>query len=105
MKVTILPTTKYGKASLMLAVTSYVIVQLVNLILVGLFRQHGGNTLFDNIPLSVGMVFGLSFMVMGGVAGIIGIAVRRERSVLVMIISLLGLAVVAFLIGEASIPH
>lgn len=105
MKIPVLPSTKYGRLSIVLTVTAMVTIQFANLVLVGILGLRGGNTIFDNIPLSAFMVIGFLFAIGSSISGLIGIVGFKERSILVMLTTLLGTLVLTFLIGEVIVPH
>lgn len=105
MKISVLPSTKYGRLALFMIMASVALIVFANIILVGALGLRGGNTIFDNIPLSMFMIIGFASAIGSSISGLIGIVRFKERSVLVMMTTLLGMLVLTFLVGELIVPH
>ena len=93
-----MPKTKLGKWSvrfLGLFVVFFVIAQII--VSTG---QQGGETFFDNLYISIPMSLTLLSGVLAFVFGLISIIKSKERSILVIIATLIGLLVLIFIAGE-----
>jgi len=67
--------------------------------------QEGGDTIFDNLWISVPMLGAGAAVLAAGATAAFAVIRRHERSVLVFVPFLLGLLVLVFLIGEVTTPH
>ncbi len=93
-----MPKTKLGKWSvrfLGLFAVLFVISQII--VATG---QEGGETFFDNLYISVPMTLTLLSGVLAFVFGLISIVKSKERSILVIIATLIGLLILIFVAGE-----
>ena len=102
-KVSILPISTAGKWSTWL-IAAFIVLFIVFLLFVTA-GQRGGETFFSNLLLAVpALTAGIS-AIASLVAGIIGVARDRERSMLVYAAMVVGLCVLIFTIGEIAFPH
>lgn len=67
--------------------------------------QRGGDTIFDNLALSVPALLAAGSVMMAFMIGALGIWKYHERSALVWLITAIGLLVLIFLTGELISPH
>ena len=67
--------------------------------------QRGGDSFFDNPLLAVTMLMAGTAAIAGGITAGVAIVRNRERSLLVVVVLLLGLLVSAFVLGEVFVPH
>ena len=98
MRVNLVPKTNLGKWSVGLIIAFFAFLGLFQILLVS--GQRGGDTFFSNplliLPLLIAGICGVAAFF----TGIIGIAKRGERSVLVFLATLIGLFVLLFMLGE-----
>lgn len=66
--------------------------------------QAGGDTIFDNLYISIPMLLAGLSGIAAFVVGLISIVKSKERSPLVYIATLIGLLIVVFLAGETFGP-
>ena len=67
--------------------------------------QPGGNTLFDNVAISVPMIVGMISILIGAGFGLVSIFKEDERAIPVFATCFIGLAVCLFLIGDLVSAH
>ena len=67
--------------------------------------QRGGDEFFDNLWLTVPFLAAYAAAVAGFVLGVVAIVGRGERSVSVVVVSVVGLLVTAFGVLEVLFPH
>lgn len=67
--------------------------------------QRGGDGFFDNLWLTVPVLAAFAAAVAGFVLGVVAIVRRAERSVGVIVATLVGLLVTAFGVLEIAFPH
>ena len=67
--------------------------------------QRGGETFLDNLLLTIPMFLAGICGICSLVTGLIGIIMSKERSILVFLASIVGLFVLAFVLGEIIVPH
>jgi len=97
------PSTRPGRWSLLLLAVAVVLFAVANIAVAT--GQEGGETVFDNLWISVPMLgAGATVLTAGGFAGF-AIIRRRERSLPVAGVMAFGLLVFLFLVGEISSPH
>jgi hypothetical protein len=104
MKVYVLPKTKLGKWSAGLVVLFFLLLA-TGMTVVSVFKQEGGETFFDNLWISIPMLSAGAAAIAAFVTGIISIWKSKERSALVFVVSLIGLLVLWFVLGEILVPH
>ncbi|RJQ31856.1 MAG: hypothetical protein C4562_05300 [Actinobacteria bacterium] len=100
----ILPKTRVGRFSAGFIAAFFVLFGL-QIVLVTVFHQEGGNGLWSNPSLAI---TGLSALFSGLAAfftGVFSLFWKKERSVLVFLASLIGFLLLIFLIGEFTMPH
>lgn len=105
MHITWMPQTQLGRWSLYLVGAAAALIMFTSLITVGLFHQSGGNTVFDNLFVSIPMVTALVAASVAFVTALISLWGQRERSVLLAIPILVGVFLVVLFIGELGSPH
>jgi hypothetical protein len=103
MKISFLPKTKSGKLTA-LAILSFAFFLSAAMIAVAL-GEEGGETLFDNLKISVPMFLAGGSAIAGCIVGLISIIKYKERSVIVLLASFVSLLITLFLIGEFTFPH
>ena len=103
MKIYFIPRTQWGKWSAGLLGGFFLFFLLMNLLVA--LGQEGGDTLFDNLALSIPAIFGGLCGVSAFFFGTYSIFKQQERSVLVFLATLIGFLILVFLIGEFTTPH
>ena len=103
MRISLKPKTTMGEWSTGLIIAFFLFFA-VFLILVA-SGQRGGGTFFSNLALTIPMLLAGVSGVSALVTGIIGIVKSRERSVLVFLVTVIGLFVLIFSLGEILFPH
>lgn len=98
-----MPRTRFGKATLVLLAAA-VALFLFQLLLVAA-GQRGGDTFSSNLVISIPALLAGACAIAMLVTGLIGIIAARERSVWVVVATMIGLIVAVFVIGEALGPH
>ena len=104
MKITLLPTTKLGIWSIVLAAGVFVFYSLRRMIMI-IGHQRGGETFFSNPLLAIVMILAALSGMAALVIGIFTILKNKERSVTVFLAMLFGLFVTVFWLGEFISPH
>ncbi|OGY24460.1 MAG: hypothetical protein A2172_04920 [Candidatus Woykebacteria bacterium RBG_13_40_15] len=104
MKVTFLPKTTLGKWSVGLVVLFFLLLA-TGMTAVSVFKQEGGETIFDNLWISIPMLSAGAAAIAALITGIISIWKSKERAILVFVATLIGLLVLWFIIGEILAPH
>jgi len=104
MKVSFLPKTKLGKWSMWLIVAFFLLLA-TGIAVVSVFKQEGGETFFDNLWISIPMLNAVASAIAAFITGIIAIIKNKERSILVIITTVIGLLVLWFVVGEILVPH
>ena len=66
--------------------------------------QKGGDTIFDNLWLSIPGLAGTVFALLATAAGGVAVFVRRERTTLVSLVFAIGLIVTIFTLAEVGVP-
>ena len=98
MKKFIVPKTALGKWSVGLAVSFIILFGLVSVL--GATGQQGGPTFFSNLYLAIpGLIAAVSGFA-AFLTGIISIIFLKERAILVFVSSAIGLALIAFILGD-----
>lgn len=99
----LLPTTSLGTVSLYLFL-SFLFLLIVGQSIVTFQGPRADNTFFDNSMLSVTMLLSGLCAITAFILGLISI-IKKERAILVFIITAIGFLVLLFLIGEFTVPH
>ena len=98
MKKFIVPKTALGKWSVGLAISFIIFFGLVSVL--GATGQQGGETFFSNLYLAIpGLIAAVSGFA-AFLTGIISIIFLKERAILVFVSSAIGLALIAFILGD-----
>jgi len=103
-KITLLPTTRLGIWSIILAAGVFVFYYLRRMIMV-IGHQKGGETFFSNPLLAIVMILAALSGTAALVTGTFTILKNKERSVTVFLATLFGLFVTVFWLGEFISPH
>lgn len=98
-----MPQSKLGKWSVWL-IAAFLVLLGVGMMLVSL-GQRGGETIFDNLLLSIPMLLAGAAGIASFVVGLISIIRSKERHVLVIIATVIGFIVAFFIAGEIISPH
>lgn len=101
----LLPSTKLGKLSLKFVVGYFLIFIFTAVVIIGLFKQEGGETFSDNLYLSIPMFSAFGLVIAAFVTGIVSIIKYKERSLLVYLPIALGLLIAFFIVGKLATPH
>jgi len=99
-----MPKTTLGKWSVGL-IAAFFLLLATGITVVSVFKQEGGETLFDNLWISIPMLGAGASTIAAFITGIIAIIKNKERSILVIITTLVGLLVLWFVAGEIVSPH
>lgn len=67
--------------------------------------ERGGNTLFSNMALALPMLSSALCGVAAFITGLLAIIVTKERTIFVMVATVLGFNVLVFGLGEILFPH
>ncbi len=102
-EVYLLPKTRLGKLSIGLIIAFFLL--LITSMLIVASGQEGGETIFDNLWISIPMISGVICAIASFITGIISIIRKKERAILVFISTAIGLLVLWFVIGEILVPH
>ena len=102
-KIYLLPKTSLGKLSIGLIIAFFLLLILTMFIVST--GQTGGETIFDNLFISIPMISAAISAIASFFIGIISIIKKKERSIIVYISILIGLLVLWFVIGEILVPH
>ena len=100
-----LPTTQLGKWSVGLIASTIGLFIFTSFIVVGLFKQVGGDSLTDNLYISIPMILAAGSAVAALITGLISVWKYKERSMLIAVPILVGLIITLFLLGEITTPH
>lgn len=100
----ILPQTKLGKVAGILMLI-FLGLMITAQIIVTLQAPRNDLTVFDNLLLAINMLIAFLAAISAFIVGLISIIKQQERSVLVFIITFIGLMILLFLIGEVIVPH
>lgn len=101
----VLPTTQLGKWSVGFLATTIGLFIFTSFVVVGLFKQVGGDTLTDNLFISIPMILAAGLAIMGLITGLISVWRYKERSLLIAVPIVVGLIITLFLLGEIATPH
>jgi len=102
MKITILPKNRLGKWSVGLFIAFILLFALFQTLVA--LGQRGGETFAENYLLSIPIFSAAACAISAAIIGIISFF-KKERSILVMIITLIGILVLFFVIGEFVFPE
>ena len=103
MKNAFLPSTTLGRWSVGLGL-SLIFFYIIGILIVTLGHQTGGDTFFDNLYISIPMcIAGLSG-IGAFFTGIIGLIKFKERAVLTLLSTGIGLLVIMLILGEVISP-
>ena len=102
-KLNLIPKTNLGKWSIALIIVFFLLLSLFFL-LVNL-GERGGATFFSNLKLTIPMLAAGTSAITSFVTGVISIIKKKERSILVILASILGFLVLLYIIAEFSSPH
>ena len=97
------PSTRLGWWSVGLAVGFFAFFGLFQALVAS--GQRGGETFFSNPWLSLSILVAAGSAIVAGVAAVVAIFWKRERSFFSFLALLLGLIVLVFTLGELAIPH
>ena len=99
----LIPKTALGKSSIVLAALFFLLLPVFLLLVAS--GQRGGETFSDNMYLSVtGLIMDIA-AISAFFTGIISIIISKERALLVLLSTLIGLFVLLFNAGEFLFPH
>lgn len=98
-----IPKTNLGRWSLRLIMAFFLFLIFAMLIVAS--GQEGGDTIFDNLLISIPMIFAGISAIGSFITGIISIIKKKERAIVVFASTLIGLLILWFVIGELAFPH
>ena len=102
-RIYLLPKTVLGKWSIELILAFFLL--LITGMIVVATGQEGGETIFDNLFISIPMITAAICGIASFFTGIISIIWKKERCILIFISSIIGLLILWFIIGEIIVPH
>lgn len=105
-----MPKTKLGRWSVILTPAIFILFFIGTSLADALYASvSAGNTLLEDIVgrplLTTSMLLGFGSGIAAFVTGLIAILKQNERAVLVFISTLIGAALIVFLIAELAFPH
>jgi len=100
----LLPKTTPGKWSIGLIIAFFLLLA-TGMTVVTAFHQTGGNTIFDNLWISIPMLGAAVSAITGLFVGIAAIWKQKERAILVFVPIIIGFLVLFFVLGEILVPH
>ena len=100
-----MPKTQFGKYACGLMLIAIALYFFTWQIIINLFGQRGGDTILDNLWISVPMLSAGIAAVASFITGTISLIRDKERAILVFVCSFLGLLVTLFIGGELLFPH
>lgn len=98
-----MPKTRLGKWSVGLIIAFFALLFAGRLVAAA--TGGGGETFYDNIPLSLTMLSAVLSSVAAFVVGLVAVIKKRERSVLVYLAMLIGFLLLGFVFGELFGPE
>jgi hypothetical protein len=102
-KIEIFPTTKNGKRSLWLMAGFFLLFAV--LLFFAAFGVERGETIFSNFFLAIPIFSAWTLGLLAFIFAITAVIWEKERSPLVILNVLFGLAILSFILGEIFIPH
>ncbi|MEK6906651.1 MAG: hypothetical protein AABW81_03450 [Nanoarchaeota archaeon] len=102
-KIYFLPKTYLGKWTVGLIIAFFLFLILAMLIVAS--GQEGGETIFDNLLISIPMILAVVSAIASFITGIISIIWKKERGILIFISAIIGLLILWFVLGEILVPH
>lgn len=98
-----MPTTKTGKWSIGLFFV-FILCLVVFLILVAA-SYRGDDSFFSFSPLTIPALLGFSGAISGFVTGLISIIKSKERSVMIIVATMIEFFLLFLVVGEVAYPH
>jgi hypothetical protein len=98
-----LPHTQYGRISLALA--GGFVLAMAMFFSLATSGQTGGDTFFDSLWLATTILTAGVLVLAAGATSAIAIVFHRERSIINVAITLVGLLALVFIVGEFAMPH
>lgn len=83
----------------------FLLLLSTGMFVVQVLGQTGGDTIFDNLWISIPMLGALASAIIAFILGTISIITKKERSIFVFIATTIGLLVLIFALGEILFPH
>lgn len=103
-KFNLLPKTHLGKWAFGLIGIFFFFILLANLVVL-LQGPRDNQTFFDNLWISIPMFCAGISVILAFLTGLIAIVKYKERAMLVFLITLFGILVLFFILGELLVPH
>lgn len=103
MRIYLVPKTLPGKWSAWLIIAFFLLFAVFHLLVTS--GQRGGATFFSNLLLTIPIFLAAICGIAAFFAGLFSVIWRRERSAFVFLSTLIGLFVLAFVLGEVLVPH
>jgi hypothetical protein len=101
----ILPITKLGKWSLVLLLGFFLLFIFTIVVIVGIFKQEGGESFTDNLLISIPMLSAFGLAITALLSGIVSVLKYKERALLVYLLIILGLIITLYIFGDLITPH
>ena len=99
-----MPKTRLGKWSVGFVILFFLLLA-TGMFVVSVFKQRGGETIFDNLAISIPMLGSGVSAIAAFFIGALSIWKYKERSIFVFVACLIGLFVLIFVLGEILVPH
>ena len=100
----VLPKTLLGKWSVGLIILFFLLLA-TGMFVVSVLGQTGGETIFDNLWISIPMLGAGACAIAAFIVGGFSIVKNHERAISVLIAAILGLIILIFVLGEFLTPH
>ncbi|MCF6464453.1 hypothetical protein [Clostridium sp. Cult2] len=96
-----MPRIKQGKNSIIFIVISFVLVIIINIITINQrLPKNDNGRFFDNMPLAIMTLAALASAIISLIAGLIATIKYKDKSLLIFVCILLGVAAIYFAIAQ-----
>ncbi|WP_339060328.1 hypothetical protein [Tepidibacillus marianensis] len=104
MKNRLMPNTKLGKWSRGLLI-GFLILLVLGTVIASIQRPTADQTFFSNPLFSILMISPVVAAIFSFLTGIVAVFKKKERSILVLLSTAIGLLILVILLGEFLFPH
>lgn len=104
MKISLLPKSKLGICAALLLLLFFLLLG-VSILISDWQGYVASQTIFDNLPIAVPMIFAIASALASFIIGLIAIFKSKERSVLIFITTVIGFFFALLFMGEILFPH